>query len=76
MTGLQVSGTPAGVLVAWATSDGFAALAADQSGGDCRCGMRVAVQAAISGLMTSLGYPVMGTPNGDLIVLVKDGEAG
>ncbi|MCX4617634.1 MULTISPECIES: hypothetical protein [Streptomyces] len=76
MTGLQVSGTPAGVLVAWATSDGFAALAADQSGGDCRGGMRVAVQAAVSGLMTSLGYPAMGTPNGDLIVLVKDGEAG
>lgn len=75
MTGLQVSGTPAGVLVAWATSDGFAALAADQSGGDCRGGMRVAVQAAVSGLMTSLGYPAMGTPNGDLIVLVKDGEA-
>ncbi|MFF3140210.1 hypothetical protein ACFVRU_00365 [Streptomyces sp. NPDC057927] len=35
--------------------------------------MRVAVQAAVSGLMTSLGYAVMGTPNGDVIVLVKDG---
>ncbi|MFF3139563.1 hypothetical protein [Streptomyces mirabilis] len=72
MPGLQVSETPAGVLVAWMTSHGFTALA-DQPGGDSRDGMRVAVQAAVSGLMTSLGYTVMGTPNGDVIVLVKDG---
>ncbi|MEU6650269.1 hypothetical protein ABZ904_12635 [Streptomyces sp. NPDC046900] len=64
------------MLVAWATSDGFAAPAADQLGGDCRDGMRVAVQAAVSGLMTALGYPVMGRPNGDIIVLVKGGDAG
>ncbi|MEU1600589.1 hypothetical protein ABZ468_49640 [Streptomyces sp. NPDC005708] len=76
MTGLQVSETPAGVLVAWAASDGFTALAADQPGGGSRGGIRVAVQAAVSGLMTSLGYPVMGRPNGDIIVLVKDGGAG
>jgi hypothetical protein len=76
MPGLRVSGTPAGVLVAWATSDGFAALAADQPGGDCRDGMRAAVQAAVSGLMTALGYTVMWRPNGDIIVLVKDGDAG
>ncbi|MCX4427083.1 hypothetical protein [Streptomyces mirabilis] len=74
--GLRVSETPAGVLVAWATSDGFAALAADQPGGDCRDGMRVAVQAAVSGLMTSLGYTVIGTLNGDIIVLVKGGDGG
>ncbi|MFJ9755611.1 hypothetical protein [Streptomyces sp. NPDC101149] len=76
MPGLQVSETPAGVLVAWATSDGFTALAADQPGGDCGDGMRVAVQTAVSCLMTSLGHPVMGRPNGDIIVLVKDGDAG
>ncbi|MER7694892.1 hypothetical protein [Streptomyces sp. NPDC097610] len=75
MSGLQVSETPAGVLVAWATSDGFTALAADQPGGDCGGGMRVAVQAAVSCLMTSLGYSAMGRPNGDIIVLVKDGDA-
>lgn len=37
--------------------------------------MRVAVQAAVSCLMTSLGYSAMGRPNGDIIVLVKDGDA-
>ncbi|GAA3813675.1 hypothetical protein GCM10022206_60270 [Streptomyces chiangmaiensis] len=76
MTGLQVSETPPGVLVAWATSDGFTALAADRPGHDSRDGMRVAVQAAVSALMISLGYTVMGTPNGDIIVPVKDGDAG
>ncbi|MEU1569416.1 hypothetical protein ABZ504_55915 [Streptomyces mirabilis] len=72
--GLRVSETRAGVLVAWAASDGFTALAADQPGGACRDGMRVAVQAAVSGLMTSLGYTVTGTLNGDIIVLVKGGD--
>ncbi|KPI17977.1 hypothetical protein OK006_10401 [Actinobacteria bacterium OK006] len=38
--------------------------------------MRVAVQAAVSGLMTSLGYTVIGTLNGDIIVLVKGGDGG
>ena len=76
MPGLQVSDTPAGVLVAWATSDEFSALAADKTGGGSRDGMRFAVQAALSALMTSRGYPVIGTPTGDIIVLVKDGDAG
>jgi hypothetical protein len=74
--GLQVSESPAGVLVTWAMSDGFTALAADQLGRDDRDGMRVAVQTAVSGLITSLGHTVMGAPNGDIIVLAKDGDAG
>jgi hypothetical protein len=76
MPGLQVSAIPAGVLVAWAMSDGFTALAAAQPGGGSSDGMRIAVQAAVTGLLTSLGYTVMGSSNGDIIVLANDADAG
>ncbi|MEU6594131.1 hypothetical protein ABZ923_33825 [Streptomyces sp. NPDC046881] len=52
--GLKVGETPMGVLVSWMASHGFTALAADQraASGD---GIRMAVRAAVAGLLSSAG---------------------
>nr|WP_024127677.1 hypothetical protein [Streptomyces sp. F12]AHE40441.1 Hypothetical protein pFRL6_354 [Streptomyces sp. F12] len=73
-TGLRVSETPAGVLVSWTTSHGFTALAADQRGASSD-GMRVAVQAAVAGLLVQCGHTVVETPDGNGIVVLADGQA-
>ncbi|MDQ0955924.1 hypothetical protein QFZ24_009933 [Streptomyces phaeochromogenes] len=67
--GLAVTTVPAGVLVRWTASDGFASLAKDQPGalGDS---MKVIVQAAVSGLLVQLGHTVTEPEDGgDLLVL-------
>ncbi|WAU78402.1 hypothetical protein O1Q96_00730 (plasmid) [Streptomyces sp. Qhu-G9] len=67
--GLAVTDVPAGVLVRWTASDGFAALAKEQRGalGD---GMQAIVQAAVSGLLVQQGHTVTEfSDSGDLLVL-------
>ncbi|MGX1916253.1 hypothetical protein ACWIID_46935 [Streptomyces phaeochromogenes] len=70
--GLAVRTVPAGVLVRWTASDGFASLAKDQPGalGDS---MKVIVQAAVSGLLVQLGHTVTEPEDGgDLLVLADE----
>ncbi|WP_143659787.1 hypothetical protein [Streptomyces pharetrae] len=66
--GLAVTKTPAGVLVRWTASDGFASLARDQSGasGDS---MQAIVQAAVSGLLLQLGHTVTEPSDGGYLLV-------
>lgn len=70
--GLKVSEAASGVLVSWATSHGFTALAADQRGASSE-GMRMAVQAAVTGLLVQCGHTVTETPDG---IVVRAQRAG
>ncbi|ORT54727.1 hypothetical protein [Streptomyces sp. CB03238] len=70
--GLGVTEDPSGVLITWTASDGFSALASDQSGasGDS---MKAIVQTAVSGLLAQLGHTVTEpSDDGDLLVLAED----
>ncbi|MEH0516994.1 MULTISPECIES: hypothetical protein [unclassified Streptomyces] len=69
-----MSEAPGGVLVSWTMSHGFTALAAHQRGAS-RDGMRVAVQAAVAGLLVQRGHTVVETPEGNGIVVLADGPA-
>lgn len=70
--GLRVSEAPGGVLVRWAASDGFSALASERAGGSGDS-MRAIVQAAVSGLLLQLGHTVSQSPGGGgLLVLAED----
>ncbi|MDQ0905024.1 hypothetical protein QFZ22_001009 [Streptomyces canus] len=68
-SGLQVSETPAGVLVRWVASDGFHALAAGQSGRAPDGGIRAVVQAAVGGVLMQRGHTVT-TPEEDGILVL------
>ncbi|MFI6357396.1 hypothetical protein ACIBJF_33265 [Streptomyces sp. NPDC050743] len=60
------------MLIRWLVSDGFTALASDQPGASSD-GMRVVVQAAVSGLLVQLGHTVMEPSDGDgLLVLANE----
>ncbi|MFI1726463.1 hypothetical protein [Streptomyces sp. NPDC020489] len=67
--GLALTTVPAGVLVRWTASDGFASLAKDQPGASADS-MQAIVQAAVSGLLIQLGHTVTEPEDGgDLLVL-------
>ncbi|MEU6216726.1 hypothetical protein ABZ845_04270 [Streptomyces sp. NPDC047022] len=70
-SGLHVGEAPEGVLIRWLVSDGFTALAFDQPGASS-VGMRVVVQAAVSGLLVQMGHTVMEASDGEgLLVLAN-----
>ncbi|MEU6682763.1 hypothetical protein [Streptomyces sp. NPDC046832] len=71
--GLRVSEVPAGVLVSWTASHGFTALAADQRGASSD-GMRVAVQAAVVGLLVQRGHSVAEASDGNGIVVLPEDQ--
>ncbi len=74
--GLRVTKAPPGVAITWSASDGFTALATDQSGasGDS---MKTIVQAAVSGLLVQLGHTVTEpSDDADLLVLAAGPEVG
>ncbi|MER7109472.1 hypothetical protein [Streptomyces sp. NPDC000229] len=60
--GLRVTEAPAGVLITWTASHGFASLAAGQprASGDS---MKAVVQAAVAGLLLQMGYTVTEAPD-------------
>ncbi|MFG2746833.1 MULTISPECIES: hypothetical protein [Streptomyces] len=73
--GLRVSEVSEGALVGWTASDGFAALASDQSGATSD-GIRAVVQAAVAGLLVQLGHTVTEPTRGmgSLLVLAVEPE--
>ncbi|MFI1660437.1 hypothetical protein ACH4ZU_36820 [Streptomyces sp. NPDC020472] len=74
--GLRVSEAPTGVLVSWTTSHGFTALAADQREASSD-GMRVVVEAAVTGLLVQRGHTVAEAPDGNgIVVLAEESAAG
>ncbi|MEV7182322.1 hypothetical protein [Kitasatospora sp. NPDC093679] len=70
--GLSVRDVPAGVVVRWAVSDGFAALAHEQPHARDE-NLKAVVQAAVAGLLAQLGHTVTSlSDDGDLIVLAQE----
>jgi hypothetical protein len=69
MPGLRVTEVPEGVLVRWAASDEFTALAASQPGRASNDGMRAVVQAAVSGLLMQRGHIVTAAEEDGILVL-------
>ncbi|MEU0215064.1 hypothetical protein ABZ281_08025 [Streptomyces sp. NPDC006265] len=69
MPGLWVSEVPEGVLVRWAASEAFTALAASQSGRASNDSMRAVVQAAVSGLLMQQGHIVTAAEHDGILVL-------
>ncbi|MER6533455.1 hypothetical protein ABT215_06480 [Streptomyces sp900105755] len=59
--------------MSWTASHGFLALAADQRGASD--GMRVVVQAAVTGLLVQRGHRVAETPYGNGVVVLTEGSA-
>ncbi|WP_371572342.1 hypothetical protein [Streptomyces sp. NBC_01314] len=74
--GLRVTKVPAGALVSWTASDGFASLAREQAtrtGSDDS--MRAIVRTAVAGLLAQLGHTVTEAPHaGDLVVHADTAE--
>ncbi|EFL20008.1 predicted protein [Streptomyces sp. C] len=68
--GLVVTAVPAGVLVRWAASDGFASLAKGQP--SASGGLQVIVHAAVSGLLVQLGYSVKESADGGQLLVLAD----
>jgi hypothetical protein len=69
MPGLRVSEVPDGVLVRWAVSEAFTALAASQPGHAANDSMRAVVQAAVSGVLVQQGHTVTAAEHDGILVL-------